>query len=177
MFYNFKHGISKVCLFHLFSMYTKKIKACIFFCLSCLFFSPKFLRFIIDVWAAALNSFLAFCHLQLGKRLRSSIPFRVGQYMSCFQHCCYSVPHSWPTFYDHMDCSTPGISILHNHPEFYQTHIHWVSDAIQSSHFCHLLLLPPLIFDSITVFSNELAFCIRWLKYWNFSISIIPSNE
>ena len=40
---------------------------------------------------------------------------------------------------------------------------------------CHLLLLLPSTFPSITVFSNELALRIRWPKYWNFSIS--PSNE
>ena len=42
--------------------------------------------------------------------------------------------------------------------------------------FCHPLLLPS-IFPSINVFSNELALCIRWPKYWNFSFSISPSNE
>ena len=41
---------------------------------------------------------------------------------------------------------------------------------------CHPLLLPS-IFPSIRVFSNELAFCIRWPKYWSFSFSISPSNE
>ena len=41
---------------------------------------------------------------------------------------------------------------------------------------CPLLLLPS-IFPSIRVFSNELALCIRWTKYWNFSFSISPSNE
>ena len=41
--------------------------------------------------------------------------------------------------------------------------------------FCHPLLLLPSIFPSIRVFSNELALCIRWTKYW--SISISPSNE
>ena len=39
-----------------------------------------------------------------------------------------------------------------------------------------LLLLPP-VFPSIRVFSNELALCIRWPKYWSFSFSISPSNE
>ena len=33
-----------------------------------------------------------------------------------------------------MDCSTPGLPVHHQHPEFTQTHVHWVSDAIQSSH-------------------------------------------
>ena len=42
---------------------------------------------------------------------------------------------------------------------------------------CHPLLLPPSIFPSIRVFSNELVLCIRWLKYWSFSFSISPSNE
>ena len=41
----------------------------------------------------------------------------------------------------------------------------------------HLLLLLPLIFPRIKDFSNELAVCIRWSKYWNFSFSISPSNE
>ena len=42
---------------------------------------------------------------------------------------------------------------------------------------CHSLLLPPSIFPSIKVFSNELALCIRWSKYWSFSFNISPSNE
>ena len=42
---------------------------------------------------------------------------------------------------------------------------------------CHPLLLPPSIFPSIRVFSNESAPRIRWPKYWRFSFSISPSNE
>ena len=42
---------------------------------------------------------------------------------------------------------------------------------------CHPLLLPPSIFPSIRVFSNESALHIRWPKYWSFSFSISPSNE
>ena len=42
---------------------------------------------------------------------------------------------------------------------------------------CHPFLLLPSIFPSIGVFSNESALCIRWLKYWNFSFSVSPSNE
>ena len=51
--------------------------------------------------------------------------------------------------------------------------------AMPSSHLilCRPLLLPPSIFPSIRVFSNELALCIRWPKYWSFSFSISPSNE
>ena len=48
-----------------------------------------------------------------------------------------------------------------------------------SSHLilCHPLLLPPSIFPSIRVFSNESVLRIRWPKYWSFSFSISPSNE
>ena len=42
---------------------------------------------------------------------------------------------------------------------------------------CHPLLLPPSIFPSIRVSSNESVFHIRWPKYWSFSFSISPSNE
>ena len=42
---------------------------------------------------------------------------------------------------------------------------------------CRPLLLPPSIFPSIRVFSNESVLRIRWLKYWSFSFRISPSNE
>ena len=48
--------------------------------------------------------------------------------------CCYPVTKSCPTLCDLMDCSTPGSSVLHCLPEFTQTRVHWVSDAIQPSH-------------------------------------------
>ena len=82
-----------------------------------------------------------------------------------------------PTLCDPMDCSTPGLPVHHQLPEFTQTHVQWVSDAIQPSHPLSSLLLLPSIFPSIRVFSNESALCIRWPKYWSFSFSISPSNE
>ena len=48
------------------------------------------------------------------------------------------------TLCDPMDCSTPGFLVLHYHPEFTQTHVHWVYDAIQPS---HLLLPPSFVFN------------------------------
>ena len=42
---------------------------------------------------------------------------------------------------------------------------------------CHPLLLPPSVFPSIRVFSNESVLCIRWPNYWSFSFNISPSNE
>ena len=75
------------------------------------------------------------------------------------------------------DRSTPGLPVHHQLPEFTQTHVHQVSDAIQPSHpLLSLLLLPPIPL-SIRVFSNESTLRMRWPKYWNFSFSISPSNE
>ena len=45
-----------------------------------------------------------------------------------------SVTQSCPTLWDPMDCSKPGLSVHHQLPEFTQTHVHWVGDAIQPSH-------------------------------------------
>ena len=81
------------------------------------------------------------------------------------------------TFCDPMDCSTPGFPVHQRLPELTQTHVHWVSDAIQSSHPLLSLLLSPSIFPSIRVFSNESVLPITWPKYWSFSFSISPSNE
>ena len=63
-------------------------------------------------------------------------------------------------------------------PEFTQIHVHWVGDAIQPSYpLSSPLLLPPSIFPSIRVFSNESALHIRWPKDWRFNFNISPSNE
>ena len=63
-------------------------------------------------------------------------------------------------------------------PGALQTHVHHGGDALQPSHpFCHPLLLLPLIFPSIRVFSNESVLHIRWPKYRSFSFNISPSND
>ena len=73
----------------------------------------------------------------------------------------------WPHGLQHIMPPCPS-----SNPGDYQTPVHWVSDAIQSS---HPLLLPPSIFPR--VFSNESVLHIRWPKLWSFSFSISPSNE
>ena len=87
------------------------------------------------------------------------------------------VVQSCPTLCDPMNCSMPGLPVHHQLPEFTQTHVHLVGDAIQPSHPLSSLLLLPPIPPSIRVFSNESALRVRWPKYWNFSFSIIPSKE
>ena len=54
-----------------------------------------------------------------------------------------------------------------------------IESVMPSNHLilCRPLLLPPSIFPSIRVFSNEPVLHIRWPKYWSFSLNISPSNE
>ena len=76
-----------------------------------------------------------------------------------------------------MDCSTPGFPVLHHLPKLLKLIL--TESVMPSNHLilCHPLLLPPSIFPSIRIFSNESALYISWPKYWSFSFSISPSNE
>ena len=76
-----------------------------------------------------------------------------------------------------MDCSISGLLVLHHLPESVQVHVHWIGDAIQTSHPLMPSSPSALNFPQHQGFSNELAVCIRWPKYWSFSFSISPSNE
>ena len=87
-----------------------------------------------------------------------------------------SVAQSCLTLCDPMNRSTPGLPVHHQRPEFTQTHVHRVSDAIHLI-LCHPLLLLPSIPPSIRVFSSESTLHMRWPEYWSFSFSIIPSKE
>ena len=91
--------------------------------------------------------------------------------------CCCSVAKSCPTLCNPMDCSTPG---------FLSFTVPWsllklmsIESVMPSNHLilCCPLLLLPLVFPSIRVFSNESILRIRWPKYWSFSFSISSSNE
>ena len=88
-----------------------------------------------------------------------------------------SVAQSWTTLGNPMDGSMSGFPVHHQHSELAQTHVHWVSDAIQPSHPLSSPSLLPSIFPSIRVFSKEAILHNRWPKYWSFSFSISPSNE
>ena len=88
-----------------------------------------------------------------------------------------SVTQSCLTLCNPMNCSTPGLPIHHQLPEF--TQLMSIESVMPSNHLilCCPLLLLPSIFPIIRVFSNESALCIRWPKYWIFSFNISPSNE
>ena len=76
-----------------------------------------------------------------------------------------------------MDCSTPGLPVHHQLPEF--TKLMSIESVMPSNHLivCCPLLLLPSIFPSIRDFSHESALRIRWPKCWSFSFNISPSNE
>ena len=76
-----------------------------------------------------------------------------------------------------MNRSMPGLPVHHHLPEFTQTHGHQVSDTCNHLILCHPILRLPLFFPNIRIFLNELAFHIKWPKYWSLSFSISPSNE
>ena len=93
-------------------------------------------------------------------------------------NCCCLVTKSWVQLFE-----TPltaahqtslSLTIFQSLPKFMS-----IESMMPSNNLilCHPLLLLPSIFPSIGAFSTEMAFCIRWPKYWSFSFSINPSNE
>ena len=75
----------------------------------------------------------------------------------------------------HRGLQHTSFPVFHHLPEFAQTHVHRVGDAIHHLVLCHPLL--PSLFPSTRVFSSESALCIRWPVCWSFSLSISPSDE
>ena len=76
---------------------------------------------------------------------------------------------------DPMNCSMPGFPVSHRLLELTQTHVHWVSDAIQPSH--PLSPSPTFNLSQHQGLSNESVLLIRWPKYWSVTFNINPSNE
>ena len=118
---------------------------------------------------------LLFCSSFLVTIEEFELMFHLLPFVKCTQFS--SVTPSCLTYCDPMNRSTPGLPVHHQLPEFTQTHVHRVSDAIQHLILCRPLLLLPPIPPSIRVFSNESTLRMRWLKYWSFSFNISPSNE
>ena len=92
-------------------------------------------------------------------------------------HCCCSVSQLCPTLSTPCTVAqqaTPSFTISQSFPKFI-----CIALVMPSNHLilCRPLLLPPSVFPSIRVFSNESVLCIRWPKYWSFSFSISTSNE
>ena len=81
------------------------------------------------------------------------------------------------------DSATPWIAACQASLSITKSRSSWrltsIESVMPSSHLilCRPLLLLPPVPPSIRVFSNESTLCMRWTKYWNFSLSIIPSKE
>ena len=119
---------------------------------------------------------LLVCSTCFSSRSGCNRPFN-SKVFSSRTHQFSSVTQSCPTLCVPMNRSTPGLPVHHQLPEFTETHVHRVSDAIQPSHPLLSPSPPAPIPPSIKVFSNESALRMRWPKYWSFSFSIIPSKE
>ena len=95
-----------------------------------------------------------------------------------------SVTQLYLTLCENTDCTMSGLPVHYQLLELTQTHVHWVSDAIQPSHPLLSPSPPALIFPSMRVFSNEPVLCIKWPKYllwWckyfaSASASVLPMN-
>ena len=90
-----------------------------------------------------------------------------------------SIIQSCLTLWDPKDCSTPGLPVHHQHPEFTQTHVHWVESVIPSNHLilCCPLLLSPLIFPSIGFFQMSHFFTSGGQSIGvAASVSVLPVN-
>ena len=87
------------------------------------------------------------------------------------------VAQSCSTLCNPMSCRTPGLPVITNSRSSLK--LMSIESVMPSNHLilCHPLLLPPSVFPSIRVFSNESGLPIRWPKYWSFSFSISLSNE
>ena len=88
-----------------------------------------------------------------------------------------SVAQSCLTLCHPMDCSMPGFPVHHNSWSLLK--LMSIDSVMPSNHLIlyHSLFLPPSIFPSIRIFSNESVLHIRWPKYWSFSFSISPSKD
>ena len=89
-----------------------------------------------------------------------------------------SVTQSCPTLCDPMNRSTPGLPVHHQLPEFTQTHVHWVSDAIQPSHLCRPLLYLVLTgVKSLHLLLGHISCIFSPLTFSFFTPKIVSSDH
>ena len=88
-----------------------------------------------------------------------------------------SVAQLCPTLCDPMNCSTPGLPVHRQLPEFTQTHVHWVSDAVQPSHPLSSPSPPAFILSQHQGLFQWVSSSYQVAKVLEFTFSISPSNE
>ena len=122
------------------------------------------MKFGFNWWALFPNQMLKLLVSGFSLNLNVSVQFSLVT-QSCLTLC------------DPMNCSTPGLPVHHQLPEFTQTHVHQVGDAILPSHPLSSPSPPapnPSQHQSLFQWVNSSH---EWPKYWSFSFSIIPSKE
>ena len=97
--------------------------------------------------------------------------------LSVLNRCCCSVAWSCLTLCDPMDCSTPGLSVLHHLPQFVHVHVHCISDAVQPSHLLTPYSPPALNFSQHQGLFQWVNCSHQMTKYWSFSFNTSPSDE
>ena len=119
-------------------------------------------------WGAIINTNLdgTWCFLALFKKLKLPLQFSSGQFLSCV----------WFFVTPWIAACQASLSIANSQSS---PKLMCIESVMPSCHLilCGPLLLLPPIPPSIRVFSSESTLCIRWPKYWSFSLSISPSNE
>ena len=112
----------------------------------------------------------------------SKLLFRRNQYVLIW----HFISNFWISLFNRSIMSNSAIPWIAAHQAFLSITNSWnllklmsIELVMPSNHLilCHPFLLPPSIFPSIRVFSNELVLHIKWPKYWSFSFSICPYNE
>ena len=93
-------------------------------------------------------------------RFQQTLTHSLSQFSSVTQSCL--------TLCDSMDCSMPGLPVHHQLPEFTQTHIHWVGDAIQPSHPLPSPSPPAFNLSQHQGLFQWVSYWIRWPEYWSF---------
>ena len=134
--------------------------------------SPGELLTIPDHTLEQLRLFVGSSQILLVLKTRPTLACDSNEQQSLRLHCSVVSNSLWPHGLQHT-----RLPVRHQLQEFTQTHVHWVSDAIQPSH--------PLLSPSPPAFNlsqhqglfNESALCFRWPMYWSFSFNISPSNE
>ena len=112
--------------------------------------------------------FVFFCLTSLSMIISSSIHVAANQFSSVTQSC--------PTLCDSMTVACQASLSITNSQSLFKLML--IKLVMPSNHLIlYHPLLPPSVFPSIGVFSNESVLCIRWPKYWSFSFSISPSSE
>ena len=126
-----------------------------------------FFHVLAIINSAAMNiGFMSLFELWISQGTR--VVGFLGHQFSSVAQSCLTLCDPWTA------ACQPSLSIINSRSLPKIMSIEWV---MPSNHLilCCPLLLPPSIFPSIRVFSNESVLCIRWPKYWSFSFNISPS--